>query len=136
MTHWLTPERKPACPCTPLPQQNPCSHSQEFFYDHFQEGWVITQDSRHLEERLYSAPCQFLGVFGQPKAAPLPPMVLLTLPGGPYSPSTHQPCSYRITKVHGEIVVLLREWILKLLAEVSVGDQERQRVHIQTKLGP
>lgn len=51
-------------------------------------------------------------------------------------PSSHQPHSYRITKVHGEIVVLFREWILKLLAEVSVGDQERQRVHIQTELGP
>lgn len=50
-------------------------------------------------------------------------------------PSSHHPHSYHITKVPGEIVVLFREWILKLLAEVSVGDKEGERVHVQTQLG-
>lgn len=49
-------------------------------------------------------------------------------------PPSH--CSYRILEVPGEIEVLCREGILELLAEMSVGDEEGEGVHTQTKLGP
>lgn len=69
---------------------------------------------------------------GHPKAVLLP-LVVLSTPGGPQPPPTTH--TYRITQVSGELLVLWIKWILKVLAEAPVGDEEGERVDLEVKPG-